>query len=261
MPRLAANITYLFTELPFLDRLAAAADHGFRAVEILAPYKYSPEDVATRLAANNLECVLINTPYGKSAGGHTGLGAIPGREADFAADAKRALDYAGSIGCPRIHALAGMPDPAADPAQCRAVFVENLRSMGDQAAGVGVTVLIEPLNTGDFPGYFLNYQDQAHAITADVGLPNVQVQMDFYHCQIMEGNLADNFRRNQSGIGHIQIASVPGRTEPDAGEIYYPYLLDLIDETGFDGWVGAEYIPQGDTAAGLGWASAYGITI
>ena len=261
MPRLAANITYLFTELPFLDRFAAAADAGFAGVEILVPYEHSPEDVAARLTAQGLECVLINTPYGDSAGGHTGLGAIPGREAEFADDAKRALDYAQAIGCTRIHALAGVPGDNADMAQCRAVFAENLRAMAKQAAAAGVTVLIEPLNTGDFPGYFLNYQDQAHAIAADVGLANVKVQMDFYHCQIMEGNLADNFRQFFDGIGHIQIASVPGRTEPDGGEINYPYLLDLIDSHGFDGWVGAEYIPENGTVAGLGWAAAYGIGV
>ncbi|MFT5180203.1 MAG: hydroxypyruvate isomerase [Alphaproteobacteria bacterium] len=261
MPRLGANITYLFTEHPLLDRFAAAADHGFTGVEILVPYEHSPEDIAARLAAHNLECVLINTPYGATAGGHTGLGAIPGREAAFADDARRALDYAKAIGCTRIHALAGVPNENTDPAQCRAVFVENLRSMGEQAAAEGVTVLIEPLNTGDFPGYFLNYQGQADAIIADVGLANVQLQMDFYHCQIMEGDLASNFRRYFESVGHIQIASVPGRIEPDAGEINYPYLLDLIDTLGFDGWVGAEYIPQGDTAAGLGWAAAYGISV
>jgi len=259
MIRLAANITYLFTELPFLDRFAAAADHGFTGVEILVPYEHAPEDIAARLAANDLECILINTPYGAVAGGHTGLGAIPGREAEFAADAQRALDYARAIGCSRIHALAGMPDAGADPARCREIFVENLRAMGELAARDGVAVLIEPLNTGDFPGYFLNYQGQAHAIIADVGRANVQLQMDFYHCQIMEGNLADNFRRFGDAVGHIQIASVPGRVEPDAGEINYPYLLDLIDASGFDGWVGAEYIPQGYTATGLGWAASYGI--
>lgn len=261
MPRLAANISYLFTEHPFLDRFAVAADHGFTGVEILAPYKYSPEDVAARLATHGLECVLINTPYGAAAGGHTGLGAIPGREAEFAEDAKRALDYAQAVGCTRIHALAGMPDEQADLARCRAVFAENLRWMGEQAAAQSISVLIEPLNTGDFPSYFLTRQDQAQAIAADVGLANVRVQMDFYHCQVMEGNLAGNFRRFFDGIGHIQIASAPGRGEPDSGEINYPYLLGLIDELGFEGWVGAEYIPQGDTAAGLGWAAAYGIRV
>ncbi|NKB48721.1 MAG: TIM barrel protein [Alphaproteobacteria bacterium] len=259
MPRLAANISYLFTEHAFLDRFAAAADHGFTGVEILVPYEHAPKDVAGRLTTHNLKCVLINTPYGAVAGGHTGLGAIPGREAEFATDARRALDYAQAVGCTRIHALAGMPDGGDDLAACRAVFVENLRAMGEQAAAEGVTVLIEPLNTVDFPGYFLTRQDQAHAIAADVGLANVRVQMDFYHCQVMEGNLAGNFRQFFDGVGHIQIASAPGRGEPDAGEINYVYLLDLIDELGFVGWVGAEYIPQGDTAAGLGWAADYGI--
>lgn len=261
MPRLAANITYLFTEHDFLDRLAAAAEHGFKGVEILAPYKYSPEDVAAKLAAHDLECVLINTPYGKNAGGHSGLGAFPGREAEFAADATRALDYAQAVGCTRIHAMAGVPDQGTDPARCRAVFIDNLRTMAKQAVGAGITVLIEPLNTGDFPGYFLTHQDQAHAIVADAGMANVKVQMDFYHCQIMEGFLSDKMRRLIDGIGHFQISGVPGRIEPDAGELDHTYLLDLVDELGFDGWVGAEYKPSAGTASGLGWAVPYGINV
>lgn len=260
MPRLAANISLLFTEYPLLDRFAAAADHGFTGVEILVPYEHSADDVAARLAAHNLEGVLINTPYGPTAGGHTGLGALPGREAEFAADARRALDYAQSIGCTRVHALAGIPDAGADLAQCRALFVDNLRAMAEQAADVGITVLIEPLNTGDFPGYFLTRQEQAHAIVSDVGLSNVKVQMDFYHCQIMEGFVSEKARRFIDGIGHFQISGVPGRIEPDAGELNHTYLLDLVDELGFDGWVGAEYNPQAGTVAGLGWAAPYGIT-
>jgi hydroxypyruvate isomerase len=260
MPRLAANITLLFTEYPFLDRFAAAADHGFTGVEILVPYEFSADHVAARLAAHNLEGVLINTPYGPTAGGHTGLGALPGREAEFAADARRTLDYAQAIGCTRVHALAGVPEHGADPAQCRAVFVDNLRAMADQAADAGITVLIEPLNMGDFPGYFLTRQDQAHAIVADVGRTNLKVQMDFYHCQIMEGFVSDKARRFIGGIGHFQISGVPGRVEPDVGELNHTYLLDLVDELGFDGWVGAEYNPRAGTAAGLGWAAPYGIT-
>jgi hydroxypyruvate isomerase len=246
MPRLAANITLLFTEYPFLDRFAAAADHGFTGVEILVPYEFSADDVAARLAAHNLEGVLINTPYGPTAGGHTGLGALPGREAEFAADARR---------------LAGVPEHGADPAQCRAVFVDNLRAMANQAADAGITVLIEPLNTGDFRGYFLTRQDQAHAIIADVGMANLKVQMDFYHCQIMEGFVSDKARRFIDGIGYFQISGVPGRVEPDVGELNHTYLLDLVDELGFDGWVGAEYNPRAGTAAGLGWATPYGITV
>ena len=261
MPRLAANITYLFTELPFLDRFAAAADHGFTGVEILAPYEFAPDDVAARLAANNLECVLINTPYGALAGGHSGLGAVPGREAEFATDARRALDYARAVGCARVHALAGVPKARADADQCRAVFVDNIKSMAEQAADAAITVLIEPLNTGDFPGYFLTHQDQAHGIVAEVGLANVKVQLDFYHCQIMEGFVSDKARRHIDGIGHFQISGVPGRVEPDIGELDHTYLLDLVDELGFDGWVGAEYKPRAGTVAGLGWAAPYGISV
>ncbi len=258
---IAANISYLFTELDFLDRFAVAASHGFRGVEILAPYKYSPEDIAARLIAHNLDCVLINTPYGRFGGGHTGLGAIPGREADFAAEARQALEYATTIGCPRIHAMAGVPDQDADLEQCQAVFVANLRAMAEQAAEAGIMVLIEPLNTGDFPGYFLTRQDHAHAIVAAVGLANIKVQMDFYHCQIMEGFVSDKARRFIGGIGHFQISGVPGRIEPDTGELDHTYLLDLVDELDFDGWVGAEYKPAAGTVAGLGWAKPYGITV
>lgn len=261
MPRLAANITYLFTEHDFLDRFAAAAGHGFKGVEILAPYRHEPVHVAARLVDCGLECVLINTPYGKAAGGHTGLGAIPGRETEFSKDARQAIDYAQAIGCTRIHAMAGMPDEGADSEHCRAVFIENLRGMAEQAAGAGITVLIEPLNTGDFPGYFLTHQEQAHGIIADVGLANVKVQMDFYHCQIMEGFVSDKARRFIDGIGHFQISGVPGRIEPDIGELDHTYLLDLVDELGFDGWVGAEYKPRAGTAAGLGWAAPYGISV
>lgn len=261
MPRLAANITYLFTEHDFLDRFAAAAGHGFKGVEILAPYRHEPVHVAARLVDCGLECVLINTPYGKAAGGHAGLGAIPGREAEFAADARKAIDYAQAVDCTRIHAMAGMPDEGADSEHCRAVFIENLRGMAEQAAGAGITVLIEPLNTGDFPGYFLTHQEQAHGIIADVGLANVKVQMDFYHCQIMEGFVSDKARRFIDGIGHFQISGVPGRIEPDIGELDHTYLLDLVDELGFDGWVGAEYKPRAGTAAGLGWAAPYGISV
>jgi hydroxypyruvate isomerase len=188
------------------------------------------------------------------------LGALPGREAEFAADGQRALDYAQAIGCTRVHALAGVPDDETDLAHCRAVFVENLRAMAAKAAEAGITVLIEPLNTVDFPGYFLIRQDQAHDIVADVGVSNLKVQMDFYHCQIMEGFVSDKARRYIGGIGHFQISGVPGRVEPNVGELNHAYLLALVDELSFDGWVGAEYNPRAGTAAGFGWAAPYGIT-
>lgn len=259
MPRIAANISYLFTECDFLDRFAAAADHGFKGVEILAPYEHDPDQVLPRLEANGLECVLINTPYGESAGGHVGLAAIPGREQEFAADAERAIGYAAAVGCSRIHAMAGAPDDAIPWAQCRATFVANLRAMASRAAAAGITVLIEPLNQVDFPGYFLTFQEQAHEIVADVARPNVKVQMDFYHCQMTEGNLTERMRHRIDNIGHFQIAGAPGRGEPDSGELNHVYFLNSVDQLGFDGWVGAEYKPAGDTAAGLGWAASYGV--
>jgi len=259
MPRLAANLTYLFTEHDFLDRFAAAAAVGFAGVELLVPYDYAPGEVAARLTRHALECVLINTPYGPGGGGHFGLGALPGRAADFAADGERALRYAQAIGCPRIHALAGMPEAGADPARCQATFVANLRAFARQAAEAGITVLIEPLNTSDFPGYFLTRQEQAYAIVAEVGAANLKMQMDFYHCQVMEGGLSDKVRRYFDAIGHYQIAAAPGRGEPDSGEINPTYLLGLVDQLGFTGWVGAEYKPRAGTLAGLGWARPYGI--
>ena len=261
MPRLAANISLLFTELAFLDRFAAAADHGFKGVEILVPYDHAADAVAAQLALHGLECVLINTPYGPTAGGHTGLGALPGREHEFAADARRALDYAQAIGCRRLHALAGIPPAGFDPSHCRGVFVDNLQALAGQAGEAGTTVLIEPLNTFDFPGYFLTHQEQAHAIVHDVGAPNLKVQMDFYHCQMTEGFVTDKVRRFIDTIGHFQIAGVPGRIEPDAGELNHAYVFALVDAIGYDGWVGAEYNPRADTASGLAWAEPYGITL
>ena len=259
MLKLAANINYLFTELPFLERFSAAADQGFSGVEILMPYAYRAEDVSSCLQVNNLECVLINTPYGEDFGGHTGLGAINGREKEFYDDANRALDYAEKISCRRVHALAGIPEKDTALDICREKFVTNLRVMAELAADREITILIEPLNIFDFPGYYLTFQEQAHSILIDVGMANVALQMDFYHCQIMEGDLASKFNRFQKNIGHIQIAGVPGRNEPFIGEINYPYILELIESSDFTGWVGAEYTPKGTTKAGLHWTKSYRI--
>ncbi len=259
MLRLAANISYLFTELPLIDRIGAAAEVGFKGVEILTPYEYSTKEIKSKLDEFDVECVLINTPYGEIAGGHTGLGAIEGKEGDFYDDINKTLDYAQEIGCTKVHVLAGVPEKNANMVKCREIFISNLCVMAELAASADSTVLIEPLNTIDFPGYFLTHQDQAHSIVKDVGLDNVLVQMDFYHCQIMEGNLVINFNSHIDNIGHIQLAGVPGRTEPNKGEINYPYLLQLIDASSYSGWVGAEYSPERSTLSGLNWARPYGI--
>ncbi len=269
MPRFAANVSLLYTEYPFLDRFAAAAQDGFAAVECLFPYAYAPADVAARLQAQGLQQVLMNAPPGDWDAGERGIACLPGREAEFRAGFARALEYAQVLQCSRIHVLAGVLPPQADLAAVRAAYLANLAWAADQAARAGQRVLIEPINTRDFPGYFLQRQDQAHAIVQAVAAPNLQVQFDLYHCQIMEGDVASKIRAYlPSGrVGHVQIAGVPGRHEPDVGELNYPYLFGVLDEVstqcGWDGWVGCEYRPQrgavpGGTRSGLGWLRGHG---
>jgi 2-dehydrotetronate isomerase len=253
MPKFAANLTLMFTEVPFPGRFAAAARAGFRAVEFLFPYDHAPQEVAGWLRENGLENVLFNLPPGDWAGGERGLASLPGREAEFRAGVARALEYALALGTPRLHAMAGLLPAGADRAVHRETYVANLRHAARELARHGRTLLIEPINPRDMPGYFLNRQDEAHAIREEVGEPNLLVQLDLYHAQIVEGDLATKLRRHFAGIGHIQIASVPERHEPDEGEVNYPYLFRLLDELGYAGWVGCEYRPRGRTEDGLGW--------
>jgi len=260
MPRLAANLSMLFNEVPFLERFAAAARAGFKGVEFLFPYDHTPEDLAEALRANGLEQVLFNLPPGDWEAGERGLAALPGRETEFQAGLDRALPYAQALGCRRVHMMAGIPPEGADPLACRDAYVASLRAAAAIFAPHGVTVLAEPINSRDMPGYFLNHQGQAVALIEAAGAANTGLQMDFYHCQIVDGDLASHLRANFTQIRHIQIAGAPERHEPDRGEVNYPYLFDLMDELGYDGWVGCEYRPAGDTLAGLGWAHAYGIS-
>ncbi|HVL77037.1 MAG TPA: 2-oxo-tetronate isomerase [Noviherbaspirillum sp.] len=253
MPKFAANLTLLFNELPFLDRFEAAAKAGFKGVEYLFPYDYPAEEIAARLKAHGLQNVLFNMPPGDWAGGERGIAALPGREEEFRAGLERAIAYANALGTPRLHAMAGLVPEGADQAQCRATFIANLKTACAEAARHGITVLIEPINTRDMPGYFLSLQADAHAIREEVGAANLKVQMDFYHVQIMEGDIAMKLRRWLPHIGHIQIAGVPERNEPDTGEIRYPYLFALLDSLGYDGWLGCEYRPAKGTVEGLGW--------
>ena len=253
MPRFAANLTLLYQEVPFLDRFREAANDGFRGVEFLFPYDYPAQDVRARLDDAGLTQVLFNTPAGDWAGGERGLAALPGREAQFRDGIERALDYADALGCRQLHVMAGCPDASASPERCHAVYLENLAYATGQAAAHGITVLIEPINPRDFPRYFLTRQDQAHAIRQAVGASHLKVQFDAYHCQIVEGDLAVKLRQHIDHIGHVQVAGVPARHEPDTGEVNYPFLFRLLDELGYAGWVGCEYRPQGATRAGLGW--------
>lgn len=253
MPRFAANLSMLYPERPFLERFAAAAADGFEAVEYLFPYEYSPQELQQRLTDNGLVQALLNAPPGDWAAGERGIATLPGREDEFRAGFDRALEYAAVLGNTRIHVMAGLLPSQSDRAQHHGVYLENLAYAAAQAAQAGVTVLLEPINTRDMPGFFLNRQDQAQAICKEVGARNLKVQFDCYHCQIVEGDLAVKLRRDMGGIGHIQIAGVPDRHEPDLGELNYPYLFELIDELGYDGWIGCEYRPRGDTSAGLQW--------
>jgi len=259
MPKLAANLSMLFNEVPFLERFAAAARAGFTGVEFLFPYHHAPEDLAAALRVNGLAQALFNLPPGDWEAGERGLAALPGREAEFQAGLERALPYAQALGCRRVHMMAGIPPEGADRMACRDAYVANLRVAAAFFAPHGVAVLAEPINSRDMPGYFLNHQGQAVALIEAAGAANSGLQMDFYHCQIVDGDLASHLRANFAHIRHIQIAGVPERHEPDRGEVNYPYLFDLMDELGYDGWVGCEYRPAGDTLAGLGWARAYGI--
>ena len=271
MPRFAANLSMMYTEHPFLERFKAAAEDGFAAVEFLFPYEFEPQAIADALAANGLEPVLFNTVPGDMQAGERGLAAVPGRTADFLAGVDRAIAYAGALGCKRLHAMAGvMPAVLAGPdavsggandssarQRWRDTYVANLREAARRCVDVGITLLIEPINTRDIPGYFLNTQADAHAIVAAVGAVNLKVQMDLYHCQIVEGDLASRIRQYLPGVGHMQIAGVPHRHEPDLGEVNYPFLFSLLDELGYQGWIGCEYRPRGPTSAGLGWLAPW----
>ena len=266
MPRFAANLSLMYTELPFLDRFEAAAQDGFTGVEYLFPYAWPARELAARLQANGLQQVLFNAPPGGTdpAGiaaawdaGARGTAALPGREAECRAGLDLALRYAEALDCPRIHLMAGklLPGTSADAPEVQATWLANLRWAATQAEAAGRTVLIEPINPRDMPGYALQRQDQAHALVTAVGSPHLQVQMDLYHCQIVEGDLATKLRQHlpTGRVGHLQIAGVPERHEPDRGEVHYPYLFDLIDALGYEGWIGCEYRPAAGTSAGLGW--------
>jgi hydroxypyruvate isomerase len=257
MTRLAANLSMMYTEVPFLERFGAAARDGFKAVEFLFPYAFDRQALAAELDRNGLQQVLFNTVPGDFDSGERGLAAVPGREAEFLAGVDLAIEYARVLKCPRLHAMAGLFRAGADRARWHATYVANLREAARRCAAAGITLLVEPINTRDIPGYFLNTQADGHALVAEVGAPNLKVQMDLYHCQIVEGDLAAKIRRHLPGVGHVQIAGVPQRHEPDLGEVNYPFLFALLDELGYDGWIGCEYRPRAGTSAGLGWAKPY----
>ena len=274
MPKFAANLSMMYVELPFLDRFEAAAKDGFKAVEYLFPYAYKAEELSVRLKANDLQQVLFNAPPGGTdtasiakawdIDGSKGTACIPGREAEFKAGVALALTYAAALKCPRIHLMAGLIPEGMMREDVQATYISNLRWAANEAAKAGLDVLMEPINTRDISRFFLNRQDHAHEIIGLVGAPNLKVQMDLYHCQIVEGDVAMKIRKYlpTGNVGHFQIAGVPERHEPDVGELNYPYLFDVIDEVSeqcdWQGWVGCEYRPKqggqpGGTSSGLIW--------
>ena len=259
MPRFAANLTMMYGEFAFLDRFEAAAGDGFDAVEYLFPYDHPAPVLAERLEAHGLQQVLFNAPPGDWQAGERGIACLPGREAEFREGFMQALEYAGALRCPRLHAMAGLVPAGAAPDRLRATYLANLAWAADQAGRDGRDVLIEPINTRDMPRYLLNRQDDAHAIVQQIGAANLKVQMDLYHCQIAEGDVSMKLRQYiPSGrVGHMQIAGVPDRHEPDGGELQYACLLELLDTLGYDGHVGCEYRPRGNTSAGLRWLRPY----
>ncbi len=257
MPRFCANLSFLFTELPFLDRFEAAAKAGFKGVEYLNPFEAPKAEIAARLKAHGLTQALFNMAHGDWSKGERGMSAIPGREAEYEQAVAAALDYAEATGCKRLFSMAGLKHHGAD----RATYVRNLKTAARMAKSAGIDIIIEPINTRDIPGYFLNTTGEARSIIHEVAEPNVGLQFDLYHRQVMEGDVAKAIDEFGHLARHYQIANPPDRGEPDDGELNYRYLFKKIDDSGFDGWVGCEYKPRNGTVQGLGWAKALGVTL
>ncbi|MCW2256452.1 hydroxypyruvate isomerase [Providencia alcalifaciens] len=253
MAKFAANLSMMFNEVPFIQRFERAAHASFSGVEYLFPYEESAEAIATELAKYNLTQVLFNMPAGDWAAGERGMASIPDREDEFAQGVQTALKYAKALGCKQIHAMAGKLDVRFTPEQQQACFIKNIQYAADVMAECGIRVLIEPINIRDMPGYFLTTQKQAEALLPEIARENVFIQLDLYHCQIMEGDLLKTIERLWGKFSHIQIASVPYRHEPDNGEVNYSWIFNQLDEMGYQGWLGCEYHPAGRTEDGLGW--------
>jgi len=257
MPKFAANLSFMFADKPFLDRFDAAAEAGFKAVEYLFPYDFPAEDLKAKLDAAHLEQALFNVPPGNWEAGERGLAALPGREDEFAAAVSKALDYADVLGNTLIHAMPGLRHHGAR----HETYIANLKRAAAMAAERDKTIIIEPINERDIPGFFLNTTANARAVIHEVGAHNVGLQFDLYHRQIQEGDVARAIGEFGHLARHYQIANPPDRAEPDHGEMNYRYLFEVLDATGFDGWVGLEYKPRGDTVAGLAWLEACGVSL
>ena len=256
MPKLCANLTFLYSELDFLQRFGAAASAGFRGVEYMSPYEYPSDRLAAELGKHKLRQVLFNLPAGDWGAGERGIACHPDRVGEFQDGVGKAIEYAKALECSQVNCLAGICPDAPEERQ-RAAFVSNLKFAAMKLKEAGVKLLIEPINTIDIPGFYLTTTLQALEIIREVGSDNLYVQYDIYHMQIMEGDLARTIEANLALIAHMQLADNPGRHEPGTGEINYDFLLDRIDRLGYRGWIGCEYKPATTTGAGLGWAKRY----
>lgn len=257
MAKFAANLSMMFTEHPFLDRFEAAAAAGFKAVEFLFPYDYPASLLADKLKQNGLQQVLFNTAPGDVGAGEWGLAALPGREQDARADIDCALEYAIALKCPHVHVMAGVVPPGEDSARYRDTFISNIRYAADVFAPYGIKVLIEALSPPVKPNYLFSSQHQAAELVTTIDRPNLFIQFDFFHAQLVDGNISNLIAALAGRYAHIQIASVPDRNEPDDGELNYPWLFTQLDQVGYQGWIGCEYKPRGETTAGLGWVKPY----
>jgi hydroxypyruvate isomerase len=259
MPKLAANLTMLYTELDFLARFDAAAKSGFKGVEFLFPYPYPKEQLVERLAQSGLTQVLHNLPPGDWAQGERGIACLPDRVAEFEDGVGTAIEYAQALGCKQVNCLAGIPPAGIPASRVRETFVRNLRFAADKLAQAEIRLLVEPINTFDIPGFYLSHTQQALDIIKDTGSANLFVQYDIYHMQRMEGELANTIKAHLAQIGHLQLADNPGRNEPGTGEINYRFLFGFLDRIGYDGWIGCEYKPLTNTQDGLAWRAAHGV--
>ena len=257
MPKFSANLTFLYADLPFLDRFAAAAADGFPAVEYVGPYEHPPEVIAELLKRHNLVQALFNLPAGDWAGGERGIGCLPDRVDEFRESVATAVRYGKALGCPKINCLAGIAPAGVDRQELQATLVANLKYAAPRLADAGIKLLLEPINQRDIPGFFVSYTDHAEEIFAAVGSDNLFLQYDIYHTQVMQGDLLPTYERLKDRIAHIQIADNPGRNEPGTGEINYANVLPALDRLGYDGFVGCEYKPKTSTTAGLGWMAPY----
>jgi len=256
MPRFAANLTMLFTELPFLDRFEAARAAGFDAVEFLFPYAFPVQEIKARLDDNGLQLVLHNLPAGDWDAGERGIACLPDRVDEFRRGVAKAIDYATALGAPRVNALAGKAPAGVAPEALRRTFVDNLRFAAGELKAAGIRLVMEPINGYDIPGFYLQRTDQALEVLDEVGSDNLFVQYDIYHAQRTEGELAATLSKHLARIDHVQLADNPGRNEPGTGEINYDFLFAHLDRIGYKGHVGCEYKPASSTEAGLGWLAA-----